>query len=87
MYKNPEVGASLLAIPADSQPVSFRFAGFNCRIEPVENTGYPMKKRNLFEELMQGVDEMAAQREGKITLCNNRKPRLREKHGVFSFKR
>ena len=45
-----------------------------------------MKKRNLFEELMQGVDEMAAQREGKITLCNNRKPHLREKYGAFSFK-
>ncbi len=45
-----------------------------------------MKKRNLFEELMQGVDEMAAQREGKITLRNNRKPRLREKYGAFSFK-
>jgi putative transcriptional regulator len=27
-----------------------------------------MKKRDLFAELMQGVDEMAAQREGKITL-------------------
>lgn len=27
-----------------------------------------MKKRNLFAELMQGVDDMAAQREGKITL-------------------
>ncbi|WP_404419941.1 helix-turn-helix domain-containing protein [Marinospirillum sp.] len=27
-----------------------------------------MKKRNLFDELMQGVDEMAAHREGKITL-------------------
>ena len=27
-----------------------------------------MKKRNLFTELMQGVDEMGAQREGKITL-------------------
>lgn len=26
-----------------------------------------MKKRDLFAELMQGVDEMAAQREGKIT--------------------
>jgi len=25
-------------------------------------------KRNLFAELMQGVDDMAAQREGKITL-------------------
>ena len=29
-----------------------------------------MKKRDLFAELMQGVDEMAAQREGKITLRN-----------------
>jgi len=29
-----------------------------------------MKKRDLFTELMQGVDEMAAQREGKITLRN-----------------
>lgn len=27
-----------------------------------------MKKRNLFDEMMQGVDEMAAHREGKITL-------------------
>jgi len=27
-----------------------------------------MKKRDLFAELMQGVGEMAAQREGKITL-------------------
>lgn len=27
-----------------------------------------MKKRNLFDELMQGVNEMAAHREGKITL-------------------
>mgnify|MGYP000182740652 FL=1 len=27
-----------------------------------------MSKRNLFDEMMQGVDEMAAQREGKITL-------------------
>ncbi len=27
-----------------------------------------MKNRNLFAELMQGVDEMSAQREGKITL-------------------
>lgn len=27
-----------------------------------------MKKRDLFSELMQGVEEMAAQREGKITL-------------------
>ena len=26
-----------------------------------------MKKRDLFAELMQGVDEMAAQRGGKIT--------------------
>jgi hypothetical protein len=30
-----------------------------------------MKKRGLFEELMQGIDEMAAQREGKITLRDN----------------
>ena len=36
----------------------------------VEKTRYPMKKRDLFAELMQGVDEMAAQREGKITLRN-----------------
>ena len=27
-----------------------------------------MSKRNLFDEMMQGIDEMAAQREGKITL-------------------
>ncbi len=27
-----------------------------------------MKKRDLFAEMMQGVSEMAAQREGKITL-------------------
>lgn len=27
-----------------------------------------MKKRDLFAEMMQGVEEMAAQREGKITL-------------------
>lgn len=27
-----------------------------------------MKKRDLFAEMMQGIDEMAAQREGKITL-------------------
>ncbi|SER84991.1 helix-turn-helix domain-containing protein [Halopseudomonas bauzanensis] len=27
-----------------------------------------MKKRNLFDEMLQGIDEMAAQREGKITL-------------------
>lgn len=27
-----------------------------------------MNKRNLFDEMMQGMDEMAAQREGKITL-------------------
>lgn len=27
-----------------------------------------MKKRNLFDEMMQGVDEMTAHREGKITL-------------------
>lgn len=27
-----------------------------------------MKKRDLFAEMMQGVGEMAAQREGKITL-------------------
>lgn len=27
-----------------------------------------MKKRNLFDEMMQGIDEMAAHREGKITL-------------------
>ena len=27
-----------------------------------------MKKRDLFAELMSGVDDMAAQREGKITL-------------------
>lgn len=29
-----------------------------------------MKKRNLFEELMLGVAEMKAQREGKITRQN-----------------
>lgn len=29
---------------------------------------YQMNKRNMFEEMMQGIDEMAAQREGKITL-------------------
>ena len=29
-----------------------------------------MKKRDLFAELMQGVEEMAAHREGKITLRN-----------------
>lgn len=27
-----------------------------------------MKKRNLFDEMLQGVDEMGAHREGKITL-------------------
>lgn len=27
-----------------------------------------MKKRNLFDEMIQGVEEMAAHREGKITL-------------------
>lgn len=27
-----------------------------------------MSKRNLLDEMMQGIDEMAAQREGKITL-------------------
>jgi hypothetical protein len=27
-----------------------------------------MKKRDLFAEMMQGVEEMAAHREGKITL-------------------
>lgn len=30
-----------------------------------------MKKRDLFAEMMQGVSEMAAQREGKITLRQN----------------
>lgn len=30
-----------------------------------------MKKRDLFAEMMQGVTEMAAQREGKITLRQN----------------
>mgnify|MGYP006178606109 CR=1 FL=1 len=28
-----------------------------------------MKKRDLFAEMMQGGEEMAAHREGKITLC------------------
>lgn len=28
-----------------------------------------MKKRDIFAEMMQGVDDMASQREGKITLC------------------
>ena len=27
-----------------------------------------MEKRNIFEETMQGIDDMAAHREGKITL-------------------
>lgn len=27
-----------------------------------------MKKRNLFDEMMQGIDDMAAHRQGKITL-------------------
>jgi hypothetical protein len=30
-----------------------------------------MKKRDLFEALIQGVDEMAAQREGRVTLREN----------------
>jgi putative transcriptional regulator len=31
-----------------------------------------MDKRNIFDELMQGVNEMAASREGKITLRSHR---------------
>ena len=38
-----------------------------------------MKKRDLFAEMMQGVSEMAAQREGKITLRQNTVEALRGK--------
>ncbi|WP_434574337.1 hypothetical protein [Pseudomonas sp. Z3-8] len=33
-----------------------------------------MKKRDLFAEMMQGVEEMAAHREGKITLRQIKRP-------------
>ncbi len=34
----------------------------------LRSEAYDEKKRDLFTEMMQGVEEMAAQREGKITL-------------------
>jgi len=39
-----------------------------CHWRGIETTRWEMKKRNLFAELMQGVNEMGEHREGKITL-------------------
>lgn len=39
-----------------------------------------MKRRSLFTELMQGVEDMAAHREGKITLRHHQVEELPEPH-------